>query len=112
MAAESGAILSQAPEEAIQALRSYGYNLGLAFQLVDDILDFTGGEAKMGKPVGNDLLQGTVTLPAILLIEQSPGNNPIEEILAKQNPDKRFRLTAEITIIIAERPGTDAKTDT
>ena len=79
MAAESGAILSDSPEETIQALKEYGRNLGLAFQVVDDILDFTGEEAVMGKPVGNDLLQGILTLPAILYIEQHPNDNPIKK---------------------------------
>ena len=79
MAAESGAILSDSPEEHIQALKSYGHNLGLAFQIVDDLLDFVGEEKAMGKPVGNDLLQGVLTLPAILYMEQHPKGNPIEK---------------------------------
>jgi geranylgeranyl pyrophosphate synthase len=77
-AAESGAILSDSTEEQIQALKDYGLNLGLAFQVVDDLLDFTGDEAVMGKPVGNDLLQGVMTLPAILYIEQRPNDNPLK----------------------------------
>jgi len=78
MATESGAILSNSPEETIQALKAYGQNLGLAFQVVDDLLDFTGEEEVIGKPVGNDLLQGILTFPAILLIEQYSDNNPIQ----------------------------------
>ncbi len=77
MAAESGAILSDSREEHVQALKTYGNSLGLAFQIVDDLLDFTGDEAVMGKPVGNDLLQGILTLPAILYLEQHPQDNPI-----------------------------------
>ena len=42
----------------------------MAFQVVDDILDFTGDEAEMGKPVGSDLMQGTLTLPSLLLMER------------------------------------------
>jgi len=79
-AAELGAILSDAPEEAVEALRSYGYNLGMAFQIVDDVLDFIGDEEEMGKPVGSDLLHGTLTLPAILLLEHRPEDNPIRRI--------------------------------
>ena len=45
-------------------MTDYGYNLGVAFQIVDDILDFIGDEKEMGKPVGSDLAQGTLTLPA------------------------------------------------
>lgn len=76
-AAEAGAVLSGAPEEHVQSLRSYGMNLGIAFQIVDDILDFIGSSEEMGKPVGNDLLQGTLTLPAILLGESYPHDNPV-----------------------------------
>ena len=59
-------MLSGAPEAESQALRSFGYNVGMAFQIVDDVLDFTSSEEELGKPVGNDLLQGTLTLPALL----------------------------------------------
>ena len=78
-AAESGAVLSGATEEQVQALRDYGYNIGMAFQIVDDLLDIQGNEAEMGKPVGNDLLQGVLTLPTILLLERYPNNNPIAD---------------------------------
>ncbi len=76
-ATEVGAIISDAPEPALQALRSYGYNLGMAFQIVDDVLDFIGDEREMGKPVGSDLLQGTITLPAIYLVSLYPTDNPV-----------------------------------
>lgn len=79
-AAETGAILSGAPEEQIQALRRYGYNLGMAFQIVDDVLDFIGNEATLGKPVGSDLRQGTITLPAIGLLEEDPDHPAIRRI--------------------------------
>lgn len=62
-ATEGAAVLSSLPEERIKNLRDYGYNLGMAFQIVDDILDFTGDEATLGKPAGSDLRQGTLTLP-------------------------------------------------
>jgi heptaprenyl diphosphate synthase/octaprenyl-diphosphate synthase len=82
MSAESGAILAAGTEAQIQALAGYGYNLGLAFQIVDDILDFIGTEEELGKPVGSDLRQGTVTLPALLLIARYPESNPVSEFLA------------------------------
>jgi len=81
----SGAVLSRAPEASIKILEEYGYNLGLAFQIVDDILDFVGTEKEMGKPIGSDLSQGTLTLPAMLLLEQYPEDNPVKELC--QNPD-------------------------
>ena len=77
LATESGAILSQASERSVEVLREYGYNLGIAFQIVDDILDFTGTEEELGKPVGSDLAQGTLTLPAMLLLERYAEDNPI-----------------------------------
>lgn len=84
LSTEAGAILSQAPEEAVEALKNYGHNLGMAFQIVDDILDIIGDEAELGKPVGSDLLQGTLTLPAILLMENHPGDNPLREVFEKR----------------------------
>jgi octaprenyl-diphosphate synthase len=80
LATESGAILSQAPEESIKVLREYGFNLGVAFQIVDDVLDFIGTEEELGKPVGLDLAQGTLTLPAMLLLERYPEDNPVREL--------------------------------
>lgn len=77
MATESGAVLGGAGEEQVQALQEYGEKIGLAFQIMDDVLDITGEERTLGKPAGNDLLNGTLTLPTILLLERSPDTNPI-----------------------------------
>lgn len=67
---ESAAVLSKAPEAERRALREYGHNLGMAFQIADDVLDFVGTEDEVGKPVGSDLRQGIVTLPTIYFYEQ------------------------------------------
>lgn len=72
LACEGSAILAGLPEPGIAAMRRYGDRLGLAFQVVDDILDFVGEEAQLGKPVGSDVRQGTITLPAICLREILP----------------------------------------
>ena len=80
--AESGAILSGAPEEQVQALRDYGCNIGMAFQIVDDLLDVQGDASAIGKPVGNDLMQGVLTLPAIMLMERYPEEHPIDALFA------------------------------
>lgn len=72
MCCEGGAIVSEQNEEQVRCLREYGMNLGLAFQIADDVLDFTSDDATLGKPAGNDLRQGTITLPVILLAEQLP----------------------------------------
>ncbi|HUU08340.1 MAG TPA: polyprenyl synthetase family protein [Dehalococcoidales bacterium] len=96
LATESGAILSQAPEESIEILRDYGYNLGIAFQIVDDILDFIGTEEELGKPVGSDLAQGTLTLPAILLMEQYPDDNPVKKLFNDEDRPKNIELALKM----------------
>lgn len=85
-AAETGAIWGQAPEEKIKDLREYGFNLGLSFQIVDDILDFTGQEEEMGKPIGSDLLQGHLTLPTIILLEKE-AETPLKEAMETKNTE-------------------------
>jgi geranylgeranyl pyrophosphate synthase len=87
-AAEGGAILSGAPETTVKALKKYGHSLGVAFQIIDDIMDFEGTEQDVGKPVGHDLLQGTLTLPGMLLLERYPDNNPIIELFAGRDVEK------------------------
>lgn len=77
-AAENGAIVSGAPEAYVEPMRRYGEALGMAFQVVDDVLDFTGTAAEMGKPVGSDLLAGTLTLPTILYMQRAPEDNPVQ----------------------------------
>jgi geranylgeranyl pyrophosphate synthase len=96
MATESGAILSKAPEQSVKVLRDYGYNLGIAFQIVDDILDFTGTEAELGKPVGSDLAQGTLTLPAMLLLERYPEDNPVRKVSQNQDKQENIKLAIEL----------------
>ncbi len=71
-ATEGAAVLSGLPEERVQDLRNYGYNLGMAFQIVDDILDFTGDDSTLGKPSGSDLHQGTLTLPFFYFVQLQP----------------------------------------
>lgn len=66
MCCEGGAIVSGQGEREIDALRTFGYNLGMAFQIADDVLDFEGSDESLGKPAGSDLRQGTITLPAIM----------------------------------------------
>jgi octaprenyl-diphosphate synthase len=66
--AQIGGMLGGVPPEQESALREYGFNLGIAFQLVDDLLDYTADATALGKPVGGDLREGKVTLPIILLL--------------------------------------------
>ena len=80
--AEAGGLLGEAPEPEAQALRDYGHNLGMAFQIVDDILDFAGNEGDLGKPVGSDLRQGIITLPTIHFLEAHPGDETVTRVLS------------------------------
>jgi octaprenyl-diphosphate synthase len=69
---EIGAILGGAEDKIVFALRDYGMNLGVAFQLADDLLDFTSNESVLGKAAGSDLIEGKMTLPLILLRGAAP----------------------------------------
>jgi geranylgeranyl pyrophosphate synthase len=74
LACEGAAILAGFDDDRVQAMRRFGDRFGLAFQIADDALDFTGNERDLGKPVGNDLRQGTITLPVICLREHLPAD--------------------------------------
>ena len=78
--AQIGGMLGKVTSEREEALREYGFNLGIAFQLVDDLLDFTGDTEAVGKPIGSDLREGKVTLPLIHLLRQS-GNGVATRIV-------------------------------
>ncbi|HEX5888020.1 MAG TPA: polyprenyl synthetase family protein [Pyrinomonadaceae bacterium] len=85
---EIGSILGGATEQQQTALRDYGLNLGTAFQLIDDLLDFTSTEAALGKASGADLLGGKVTLPLIYLREADPSTlEMIQRVLREGNYD-------------------------
>lgn len=70
-ACKAGMTVSGGDDTQIAALGRFGYDLGLAFQIVDDVLDFTSDELTLGKPAGNDLREGTLTLPLIYALDQS-----------------------------------------
>jgi octaprenyl-diphosphate synthase len=70
-AAEAGGVSADAPEERIEALRSYGLNLGLAFQLADDALDYSGASETLGKNAGDDFHEGKATLPLLLAVARA-----------------------------------------
>jgi geranylgeranyl pyrophosphate synthase len=72
MSARAAAMVASTDEGAVEAMRMFGYETGMAFQIVDDILDFNGEQTAVGKPLGSDLLQGLVTLPAIYYAEANP----------------------------------------
>jgi len=76
----AAAMLSPVNEITIKRIRQYGYSIGMAFQIVDDVLDFTGKQATVGKPVASDLRQGLVTLPAIYFLEAYPDDPDMAHI--------------------------------
>ena len=84
-ATKSGALLGGADEEQVQALYDYGKDLGMAFQIVDDILDYTGEESTLGKPVGGDLRQGIVTLPFFYFLQNSSDRQAVIGALERSN---------------------------
>ena len=85
--AQIGGMLGHVPADREQALREYGFNLGMAFQLVDDLLDFTGDQEAFGKPIGADLREGKVTLPLIHLLRQEPdgvGSEIVRDVISSR----------------------------
>jgi geranylgeranyl pyrophosphate synthase len=99
-----GAILGEVGEERERALARYGENLGICFQMVDDLLDFTADEKVLGKPVNNDLREGKLTLPAIFLMRRAgaKGRDGISTVLA----DRGFgRVSREEIVKLARDSG-------
>jgi geranylgeranyl pyrophosphate synthase len=98
MTARAAAMISPVDETVIESMRDFGYQIGMAFQIVDDILDFNGEQVSVGKPLGSDLLNGLVTLPAIYYAEANP-NDP--DVLSLPNggwtnADNMARLVSNI----------------
>jgi len=74
MTSRAAAMVSPVDETVTEAMRDFGYQIGMAFQIVDDILDFNGEQAAVGKPLGSDLHNGLVTLPGIYYAEANPSD--------------------------------------
>lgn len=92
MSSRAAAMVSPVDEECVESLRVFGYETGMAFQIVDDVLDFTGDQLAVGKPLGSDLLQGLVTLPAIYFAEANP-DDPDVIALAEGGWSNQERMT-------------------
>jgi geranylgeranyl pyrophosphate synthase len=88
---EAAAVLSNAPETEIIALRDYGQLLGTGFQIVDDVLDFEGEQETLGKPVGSDLREGIVTLPVMYYLRDHPDDDRIARVLQDSSDDDLVR---------------------
>ncbi|MEL4896069.1 solanesyl diphosphate synthase [Crocosphaera sp. Alani8] len=98
--AKSAAILSDASPEVIDSLYKYGKYLGLAFQIVDDILDFTSPTEVLGKPSGSDLISGNITAPALFTMEETPYLKTLVEREFSEEGDEEKALS-----IVAESQG-------
>jgi octaprenyl-diphosphate synthase len=105
--AQIGGMLGKVSEEQAQALREYGFNLGIAFQLVDDLLDFTGDAGALGKPIGADLREGKMTLPLIHLLQQREevGERIVRDIIASRSVSET--QWSELLRILKEHRSTD-----
>jgi octaprenyl-diphosphate synthase len=95
LSTESGGILSEGSESTIEILKSYGHKVGIAFQIVDDVLDFVGTEQELGKPAGSDLAQGTLTLPALILNERYPQDNPVKRLFQDRKKVENIQLAID-----------------
>jgi geranylgeranyl pyrophosphate synthase len=98
MTARAAAMISSVNESMVESMRDFGYQIGMAFQIVDDILDFNGEENAVGKPLGSDLLNGLVTLPAIYYAESNPKDMDILSLPQGgwTNPENMSRLIENI----------------
>jgi octaprenyl-diphosphate synthase len=105
--AQIGGMLGHVSPEQEQALQDYGFNLGIAFQVVDDLLDFTGDLKAVGKPIGADLREGKMTLPLIHLLRQGDevGTKIVRDIIASRTATEE--QWAELLHILKERRSID-----
>lgn len=92
---KAAAVLSDMPRDVIESLYDYGRALGLAFQIVDDILDFTSPTEVLGKPAGSDLVSGNITAPALYAMEE----NPYLEVLIEREFSEDGDLEKALDII-------------
>lgn len=83
-ACELGAYMSGAPDAVVKSMREYGHCIGMAFQITDDILDITAEAAQIGKPAGNDLKQGIMTLPIIYALHNSREKDELCAIIQRE----------------------------
>ncbi len=97
--AKAAAILSDSPSGVAQQVFSYGQHLGLAFQIVDDILDFTSPTEILGKPAGSDLISGNITAPALFAMEE----NPYLETLIGREFSETSDIDRALTIVLESK---------
>jgi geranylgeranyl pyrophosphate synthase len=95
MSALAACMVATEDEGTRDSMKSFGYEVGMAFQIVDDILDFTGDQSTVGKPIGSDLLNGLVTLPAIYFAEANPRDQDVLSL-----PEGGWKDTARVQRLV------------
>jgi geranylgeranyl pyrophosphate synthase len=100
LATGAPALLASAADETVAAARGFGAALGMAFQIMDDVLDFTGESSGLGKPAGQDLRRGVLTLPALLHLEAHPEDTGLRALVERQ-PLPKGELERLVTAIRA-----------
>jgi geranylgeranyl pyrophosphate synthase len=101
LACQGTGLLIDMNQAQVDGLRAYGQNLGLAFQVVDDILDFTSTEQELGKPVGSDLRQGTITLPVILMRDGQMADGRVRAAFDSDDVELQVQLVQQSGAIAA-----------
>ena len=98
--ARLGALASHSDQQTQERLGEYAWNLGMAFQLVDDVLDFTAREKTLGKPVGGDLREGKVTLPLVYALERAtPAERRLVETILRQRNYEEVRFSQILSLL-------------
>jgi geranylgeranyl pyrophosphate synthase len=95
MSALAACMVATEDEDVRESMRTFGYEVGMAFQLMDDVLDFTGDQSTVGKPIGSDLLNGLVTLPAIIYAEANPKDEDVISL-----PNGGWKDTARVQRLV------------
>jgi len=95
MASLAACMVATENQDIRDSMKAFGYEVGMAFQIVDDILDFTGDQSTVGKPIGSDLLNGLITLPAIYYAEEHPND---EDVLSL--PSGGWKDTARVQRLV------------
>lgn len=93
---QCGAMIAGASPEAVERMRRFGLHLGMAFQIVDDVLDFVADPEELGKAVGNDVAHGKVTLPLIHFLAHSPHPEPVIALITGRNGKNAVKLSREM----------------
>lgn len=106
-----GALLGRADEEQVEGLTRYGLDIGIAFQISDDSLDFVADQARLGKAVGADLREGKITLPLIAALDRAAGpeRDRIQDLLALRAPDPE--QVEEIRLAVMKHKGVEYALD-